>query len=261
MTFQYKLNALRKGTIVLLRHNMKGPVIKFWVLTVVILLFYTCNLKADVYLVSVGISDYPGTMNDLHLPAQDARAMSQLYKTNNKAHVSLLVNNQATKSSIIKQMNDQFAKAAKDDIIVLFFSGHGAPGVFCAYDGNLSYNDIRDAMAGSRCKNKMIFADACFSGKIRQDGHTTNNNNLNIMLFLSSRSDEVSIERPSMKNGFFTACLLRCLKGGADINEDKIITAKELFLGVREGVIKLSDDKQHPVMWGNFKDDMPVMRW
>lgn len=107
----------------------------------------------------------------------------------------------------------------------------------------------------------MIFADACFSGKIRQDGHASNDNNLNVMLFLSSRSNEVSIENPRMKNGFFTACLLRCLKGGADTNKDKTITAKELFKGVSEGVIELSRNKQHPVMWGNFKDDMPVMRW
>ena len=231
------------------------------IMSMALLLLYVPGIKADVYLVTVGVSDYPGTVNDLHLPAQDARAMSQLYKTNSKAHVSLLVNEQATRSAIIKQMKEQFAKAKKDDIVVLFFSGHGAPGVFCAYDGNLSYSDIRKAMAGSKSNNKMIFADACFSGKIRQEGHAPNNNKLNIMLFLSSRSDEFSIEDPSMKNGFFTACLLRCLKGGSDTNKDKTITARELYLGVTKGVIELSDDKQHPVMWGNFKDDMPVMRW
>lgn len=239
-------------------HKLSG--LKIWIVSTLFLLS-SANLCADVYLVSVGVSDYPGTGKDLKLPDKDAKAMSSLYKTNSKAHVSLLTNGQATKSAIIKQMKDQFSKAGKDDIVVLFFSGHGAPGVFCAYDENLSYNDIRDAMSESKSNNKMIFADACFSGKIRQDGHASNDNNLNVMLFLSSRSNETSIENTRMKNGFFTACLLRCLKGGADTNKDKTITAKELFKGVSEGVIELSHDKQHPVMWGNFKDNMPVMRW
>lgn len=225
------------------------------------LLCFVPSIKADVYLVSVGISDYPGTSSDLSLPAKDAQAISSLYKTNNKAHVSLLLNERATKDAIIQQMKTLFSKAGKDDIVVLFFSGHGAPGAFCAYDGSLMYSDIRKAMSGTKCTNKMIFADACFSGKIRENKRSGQNNKMNIMLFLSSRSDEVSIESPSMNNGYFTSCLLRCLKGGSDSNRDKVITARELFTGVRDGVIELSNDRQHPVMWGNFRDDMPVMRW
>ena len=231
------------------------------ILLSVALLLLAYSAHADVYLVSVGISDYPGRQHDLHLPAGDAKAISTLYQSNNGAHVSLLVNGKAKKADIIKQMNEQFSKAGRDDIVVFFFSGHGSPGVFNVYDGNLSYDDIRTAMAGSKCNNKMIFADACFSGRIRQQGNAPQDNKSNVMLFLSSRSNEYSIETPNMKNGFFTACLLRCLKGGADYNKDKTITARELFKAVHEGVVALSDDKQHPVMWGNFSDDMPVMKW
>ena len=57
------------------------------------------------------------------------------------------------------------------------------------------------------------------------------------------------------------ACLVRALKGGADVNRDRVITAKELFSAVSKGVKELSDNRQHPVMWGNFPDDMPVMVW
>lgn len=231
------------------------------ILLSVALLLLAYSAHADVYLVSVGISDYPGQQHDLHLPAGDAKAISTLYQSNNGAHVSLLVNGKAKKADIIKQMNEQFSKAGRDDIVVFFFSGHGSPGVFNVYDGNLSYDDIRTAMAGSKCNNKMIFADACFSGRIRQQGNAPQDNKSNVMLFLSSRSNEYSIETPNMKNGFFTACLLRCLKGGADYNKDKTITARELFKAVHDGVVALSDDKQHPVMWGNFSDDMPVMKW
>ena len=83
----------------------------------------------------------------------------------------------------------------------------------------------------------------------------------NVMMFLSSRPDEYSYERSDMRNGIFVSCLIRALKGGADKNGDRIITARELFDSVSMNVKELSKDKQHPVMWGNFGDSMPVMIW
>jgi len=50
-------------------------------------------------------------------------------------------------------------------------------------------------------------------------------------------------------------------KGNADANRNRIITAKELFDFVYSGVIQISGGKQHPVMWGNFSDNMTVMKW
>ena len=55
--------------------------------------------------------------------------------------------------------------------------------------------------------------------------------------------------------------LQKGLRGNADANRDRTITAKELFDFVSEGVIKISNGKQHPVMWGKFPDNMPVMVW
>lgn len=216
----------------------------------------------NIYLVSVGVADYPGTKNDLHLPAQDAQAMYELYKKNTNATSILLTDSKAKRSNIISESKKLFAKAKQNDIVVLFFSGHGYKGGFVAYDGFLKYDDIRQLFSGCKARNKMIFADACFSGDMRDNsGGGFSDTKNNIMLFLSSRDNEVSIENRQMKNGFFAACLLRSLKGGADTNKDRIITAKELFLAVSSGVKRLSNNKQHPVMWGNFKDTMPVMIW
>ena len=64
-----------------------------------------------------------------------------------------------------------------------------------------------------------------------------------------------------MSNGFFTAYLERGLRGAADANKDRDITAKELFVYVSNGVQKLSKGKQHPVMWGKFDDNMSILRW
>ena len=222
------------------------------------------SANAKTYLVAVGVSDYPGNNKDLRLPANDAATVRYVYSKNSNAESVLLTNSDATKSAVLSKLRSTFAKATENDIIVFFFSGHGTKGAFCAYDAQIPYSEIRKAMASSRAKNKMIFADACFSGKMRQGRKNTAEqsfNNYNIMLFLSSRGNETSIERRDMKNGFFTSCLQKGLRGGADVNKDRTITAKELFNYVCTNVKRLSSDKQHPVMWGKFSDNMIVMKW
>ena len=221
---------------------------------------------AKVFLVSVGITDYPGTSADLSLPAKDAQTITWLYSKNTSLQYCQLLNENATKAKIIAAMNKVYSMAGPNDIVVFFYSGHGYPGGFCAYDGDLEYKAIRTSMAKSKSKNKMIFADACFAGKIRTNGTSSGNEvsaakRSNVMLFLSSRSNETSIERRDMQNGFFTTYLQKGLRGGADVNRDRIITAKELFNYVHENVVKISKGKQHPVMWGKFSDNMPIMVW
>ena len=87
-----------------------------------------------IYIVAVGVADYPGTINDLNFCDADARSIAQVYA--NSAH------------------------ATERDVIILFFSGHGQKGAFCAYDGNLKYERIYAIMKRSKAKTKCIFADA-----------------------------------------------------------------------------------------------------
>lgn len=220
---------------------------------------------AKIFLVSVGISDYPGTQNDLRLPHNDAATMQWLYKENKQAKTCLLMNNKATLSTVKAALRNMSSLATKNDIVVMFFSGHGVKGGFVCYDGYLYYNDIYSILSTCKSKYKMIFADACFSGAMRQNSNTHKSGNTasgnNLMLFLSCRSNEKSIETPQMTNGFFTYALQHGLRGGADVNRDRTITAKELFDYVSKKVAKDSGDRQHPVMWGKFSKNMPVMKW
>ena len=219
--------------------------------------------QSKVLLVSVGIGDYPKPINKLNLPTKDAIAIQTLIDKNGDSGTAILLDQAATKSAIISEIHARFDHASTDDIIIFFFSGHGYKGGFVAYDGEMPYSMIREAMGTSKCKNKMIFADACFSGKMRQGKRHVKeeNSDSNVMLFLSSRDNETSIERKDMTNGFFTVCLKDGLSGKADADRDRTITAKEIFDFVSKNVKKLSRDKQHPVMWGNFSNDMPVIRW
>ena len=235
-------------------------------LTAILLLTSAIDADARVYLVSVGVADYPGSDNDLRLSAKDAETIAWLYQKNGDVEYSLLTDGKATLRKVKAAMRVLYARAGKDDTVLFFFSGHGYKGGFAVYDGYLDYATVRKAMAKGRCRNKVIFADACFSGKMRggkkpKEQPMKRQDETNVMLFLSSRANEYSIERPNMKNGFFTHFLQQALRGGADANKDRVITADEMYRYVHDEVIKLSDGRQHPQVWGRFDGDMPVMKW
>lgn len=228
-------------------------------------LFLVCilHLQAKNYVVCVGIADYPNKDMDLKLSATDAITMKDLYEKNSDAEIMVYTNEKARIKTITSALNELFTKASTTDAIIFFFSGHGMPGCFICYDGVLKYDVLTDLMSKSQANCKMIFADACYSGKARKENIKKRDSRTgNVLFFLSSRSGEKSIEiKSGWRNSLFTGFLERGLRGGADYNKDRIITAKELYSFVSKGVAEQSRQKQHPVMWGRFNDNMPVMSW
>ena len=122
-----------------------------------LLVTWAATASAKVYLVSVGVSDYPGWNNDLRLPHNNAATMKWLYDENKNAETILLMNSQATVSNVMNAMSRLFSKATENDIVTLFISGHGVPGGFMCFDGCLNYSYIKQIMSRCRSKNKMIF--------------------------------------------------------------------------------------------------------
>ena len=227
----------------------------------VLLLICSLQLQAKVYLLSVGIADYPGKENDLRISDNDAKTIAKVFQATKDASVKVLTNEDATQSALLSTMHTLFEDAQSDDAVVLYFSGHGTPGALVCHDGLLTYQHIFKMLKGCKANKKMIIADACFSGKMRTTRQQSNNyNSQNVMLFLSSRTNEVSRES-RYKNSLFTIFLERGLRGGADTNRDRYITARELYDFVHKGVIEASSNKQHPVMWGKFDNNMTVINW
>ncbi len=218
------------------------------------------------YILAVGVSDYPGTVNDLQFCDADARSIAQVYANRSNVTARLVVNQKATQQNILANMRELFSKATERDAIILFFSGHGQKGAFCAYDGNLKYNSIYSVMKQSRAKTKCIFADACYAGKARTNTAQRQQSAKNIILFLSSRTNETSLEMRGLHHGLFAYFLEKAMCGEADVNSDRAITAVELFNYVSKNVGDYARDRagghqQHPVMWGNFPKNMVLLRY
>ena len=235
--------------------------LKFY-LILIFFLALVYSAEAKNYIVCVGIADYPGTKSDLKVSNQDAVTIKTLYDKNGNSETDIWTNSKATKANIISAIDRMFSKATADDAIILFFSGHGVPGGFVCYDGLLKYEAVTAVMKKSEAKSKIIFADACYAGKARNNNkRSQKQSEESVMFFLSSRTKEQSQERKNWRNSLFTAYLERGLRGGADNNRDRTVTARELFDFVSNGVAETSQQKQHPVMWGKFDDNMPLMVW
>lgn len=218
-------------------------------------------LQAKVYLVCVGIADYPGTKKDLRISDNDAKTIAKVFQATKDASVNVLTNEEATQSALLSTMHTAYEDAESDDVVILYFSGHGTPGALVCHDGLLTYQHIFKMLKGCKATRKIIIADACYAGKMRTTKQQSSSyNSQNVMLFLSSRTNETSLETP-YKNSLFTIFLERGLRGGADSNKDRSITARELYDFVHKGVIEASKNKQHPVMWGKFDNDMTVIKW
>lgn len=228
---------------------------------IVLLLICCLQLQAKVYLVCVGIADYPGKENDLRISDNDAKTIAKVFQATKDASVNVLVNEAATQSALLSTMHTTFEDADYNDAVILYFSGHGTPGALVCHDGLLTYQHIFKMLKGCKATRKIIIADACYAGKMRTTRQQTDSyNNQNVMLFLSSRTNEPSQET-QYKNSLFTIFLERGLRGGADKDKNRQITARELFDFVHKGVIEASGNKQHPVMWGKFDNDMTVIKW
>ena len=226
-----------------------------------------------IYVLSVGISDYR-YISDLQKTENDAREFSELYMTHTK-NVTTLLGSQATRENILSSLRSCFAKAGADDIVVFFFSGHGDKGGLCAYDTKgrstlVRYAEVQKAIGSCKAANKQLFIDACYSGGLRDGKKTARpattarpplSDTQGIMLFLSSRTGETSQENRWADNGFFTQYLIKGLKGAADTDSDRIITAKEIFTYVSAKVSERTRKKQNPVMWGKFNDNMHILNW
>lgn len=223
------------------------------------------NKQGNTYILAVGVSEYANPSANLTYSSKDAAELYKLLRTQTSADkIKLLTNKSATRDNIMKEARRLFTQTTANDIVIFYFSGHGYQGGFVAHDGPLLYDELKKVFKETKANRKIIFADACMSGDMRTD--ETNNSSTNmgdqkVCLFLSSRSAQKSRENVKLRNGVFTYFLIAALRGGADADRNKIITARELFDFVNPKVKQQTNGEQVPVMWGKFSDDMEILNW
>jgi len=189
--------------------------------------------------------------------------------------------------------------AQKDDTVLIFFAGHGAPEVDQRgierdglakylipsdadpddlYSTALPMDELQTIFGRIEAERVVVFLDACYSGAA--GGRTFASKKTRAVnvddLFLerltrskgraiitASRPAEVSIEMPELGHGLFTYYLVRGLQGAADLNRDGIVSLQELYEYVEQQVSQKAravGGNQHPVMKGELEGVLPLMK-
>jgi len=188
--------------------------------------------------------------------------------------VKVLVDDLATRENIIKAMNQTFLKADENDVVLMYFSGHGLNGSFLPFDydgyrNKLMHTEIQQLFDRSKAKHKICFADACHSGGMlasRAPSSAAIKNYYGAFkdsyggtaLLLSSKADEFSLEDSGLRQGIYSHFLIKGLKGMADKNDNGIVTVKELYNYVHSSVTKYTNFVQTPILTGKFDPNMPI---
>ena len=151
----------------------------------------TAEPRVERYAVICGISDYE-TINDLEYSDDDARSLRDALQEISWSHITLLIDQQASKNGIRNAINALTGIVDADDIVLFYFAGHGTYGAdlspmdeddamdeyICPWDASSGYtSNIRDDELEAWLDNlpcrKVVILDTCFSGGfIREDEMT-----------------------------------------------------------------------------------------
>jgi len=175
-------------------------------------------------------------------------------------HIKCLINKEATQRDITISLESWLTKAGPDDLIVLFWAGHGFPDpedpekvYFACYDTDPTIpptgyrmDRVREILEERNAKNVVILADTCHAGKLITRGIKAISITPYIerlkremkvpkgwIFMVGADTDRHAIEHSSWSNGAFTHCLLGALSGSADGYEsagpkDGVVTMGEL---------------------------------
>lgn len=254
-------------------------------------------MKGQRWAVIVGISDYESPdIPDLRYSDRDAYEFYNFIRTPNGGgfsddHIKLLINKDATTQNIRNALFDFLKQAIEEDLVYIFFSGHGAPELdnpnnlyLVTYDTDpeklastaFPMWDVETALDRHiQAEKVVLLADACHSGGVGGGIGTRDIAQQNLInkylielmkakpgrvTFTASEVGEVSREsqRWGGGHGCFTYYLLEGLKGAADTNQDGVVTLGEAIDYTDEHVRRATNARQHPDTSGQFDRSLPM---
>lgn len=191
------------------------------------LLLAALPAEGRTFVLAAGVSDYENPeIPDLKRPGKDAMSFAQVMKTQTP-DVTTLTSRHATRENVLAGLTALCNRAQSGDRIVFYFSGHGSDGQIYLYDRPIYYSELSQLFESTDADEIVCFIDACFSGSIAND---LKNTDKDIVFFLSSRPDEMSMEAADWVGaGYLTQALMKGIQGKADSDGNREVTVIELF--------------------------------
>lgn len=234
--------------------------------------------KPRLFIFAVGISDYPDDgPQKLEFATKDAidftNAVKKAYSPEDYAELKLqmFTDKKATTKNITAELSKLNKEVLQNDIVMFYFSGHGiqeySNTYFMTYDTpeetpsqGLNFatleGNIKDLT--ERKAKVLVFMDACHSGALMgTKGAAQKITEMDLddaVQFYSSTSSQKSAEDPNLKNGVFTAALIKGIQGEA-ANKEGEITYLTLSQYIRNFVAE-HNKGQSPVVRGPEDKDI-----
>ena len=229
----------------------------------------------------IGISEYESGFTSFPTAVKDVEAMQRVLQDSGIGEfdkVKTLINSDS--QSIREEIETFFSSLNKEDLLLLYFSGHGIKDD----NGRLYFSTritrknsknklikstaiaasfVRDQLNNNRCKRQVIILECCFSGAfdpssvIKDDGYVDLQNQLGAegrVILASSSSTQYSFEQQEGDISVYTHHLVEGIETGAsDLDRDGKITAREIHqyacnkieenaFGVKPKIIVLKDE-------------------
>jgi Caspase domain len=257
--------------------------------------------------VVIGAGQYESTeIPQLRYSVPDAEAIAEILIASagfKKEHVLVLTDKTPKPPTLrnIKWALGTFLarSAGKEDTVLIFFAGHGAPEVDprgIEGDGLAKYlvptdadpddlfstalpmDDLQTIFSRIESERVVVFLDTCYSGaaggrtfasKKRRGSDVDDlflerlTRSKGRVIITASRPTEVSLELPELGHGVFTYYLAQGLKGAADLNRDGIVSLQELYEYLEQQVSRKAravGGNQHPVMKGEVEGVLPLLK-
>jgi uncharacterized caspase-like protein len=240
------------------------------------------------YALIIGNTEYadPG-LAQLSAPGKDAEDFARVLKDQEIGafdEVNILLNQPS--SAAIEAIDEFFNQKKPDDLLVLYFSGHGVRdelgALYLAVKNTnrsklrstaVKSDYIREAMDQSRSKRQVLILDCCNSGAFAQGTKaatgvsigtaTAFDSGYGRVILTASDSTQFAWEGDKVigntDNSLFTHYLVEGLKGESDLDGDGRITVDELYDYAYEKV-RLATPKQTPSKFSNKQQGEIVLR-
>ena len=204
----------------------------------------------------IGVSQYQSDLTPLPKANKDVQAMQRVLQNPDIAgfeRVKPLLDPDA--QTMREEIEVIFSELQKEDLVLLFFSGHGIKddrGKLHFATNNTRKNDkgdliwstavaasfIQNLMSQSRCKHQVVLLDCCFSGAFAAGMTAKDMGNVDIKAQLggegravltSSTSTQYSFEQQESDLSIYSRYIVEGIAtGAADLNNDGWIEVQEL---------------------------------
>jgi hypothetical protein len=235
------------------------------------------------YAVLIASSEYQDTnLQNLRYPENDVDGLNEVLSSEKYGNFSeTFVLKNRPSNEVLKKVNQVIKRAGKDDLVLIYFSGHGKLNragklhlattdteVELLEATSIPLETIRSFIDVSASNKVAIILDSCFSGAAGaafakgevDDQLQLASGGRGTYLMTSATGVQTALEKVGDRYGVFTKHIIEGIRSGeADRDDDSLITMDELYSYVHDHV--LEESHQEPTKYNlNVRGDLVIAR-